>query len=162
MSTAMLSFDTPHGQFNYRVAAVILRGHEVLLQMIGDQPFWCLPGGRVDFGESAEEALRREIIEELGLAPRIERPLWLVENLYQHDGIRYHEPSLYYLASLPDSCAEAKAMRPWTSIEQDGTRLLNQWHPTASLERVNLVPSFLRTRIPDLPDTLEYILHRED
>lgn len=97
----MLSFNTPDGQFNYRVAAVIVRGDEVLLQVIGAQDYWCLPGGRVDFGESGEEAMRREIIEEIGQEPRIERLLWVVENLYQQNGTRYHEASLYYLASLP-------------------------------------------------------------
>jgi ADP-ribose pyrophosphatase YjhB (NUDIX family) len=173
----MLSFNTPHGQFNYRVAAVILRDAstlspasgdgtaaraEVLLQVIGDQPYWCLPGGRVDFGESAEEAMRREIIEELGLEPRIERPLWVVENLYQQGGTRYHEASLYYLAALPRDCPETAATSPWKTVETDGIPLLNQWHPIDTLESVNLVPSFLRTRLCSLPGTLGYILHRDE
>lgn len=157
----MLSFDTPHGQFNYRVAAVILRGDEVLLQVIGDQPYWCLPGGRVDFGESAEEAVRREMMEELGLEPCIERPLWVVENLYEQDGARYHEASLYYLVTLPAGCAEVEAADPWTTVELDGTPLLNRWHPIDSLESVNLVPSFLRTGLREIPDVLQYILHRD-
>lgn len=158
----MLSFNTPDGQFNYRVAAVILRGNEVLLQRIGDQPYWCLPGGRVDFGEAAAEAMRREIVEELGVEPRIERPLWMVENLYQDNGTRYHEASLYYLASLPGDSPEVTATSPWKTVELDGTPLLNQWHPVDSLESVNLVPSFLRTHLRDLPDRLQYILHRDE
>ena len=157
----MLSFNTSHGQFNYRVAAVILRGDEVLLQVIGAQDYWCLPGGRVDFGESGEEAVRREIVEEIGLEPRIERLVWVVENLYQDNGTRYHEASLYYLASLPEASPEAAATDSWTTVELDGTRLLNQWHPVDTLESVNLVPSFLRTRLRSLPDTLDYILHRD-
>lgn len=158
----MLSFNTTEGQFNYRVAAVILRGNEVLLQVIGAQDYWCLPGGRVDFGESGEEAMRREIIEEIGLEPRIERLVWVVENIYQQNGARYHEASLYYLASLPADSPEASTNRSWTTVELDGTPLLNQWHPITSLESVNLVPSFLRTRLRDLPDSLQYILHRDD
>src|SRR3990172_11571683 len=151
----MLSFNTPHGQFNYRVAAVILRdgpggSTEVLLQVIGSQPYWCLPGGRVDFGEPAEEAMRREIVEELGIKPHIERPLWVVENLYQQNGARFHKISLYYLASLPESCPEANAACPWQTVELDGTPLLNQRHPIDTLESVNLVPSFLRTRLAAL------------
>jgi len=30
--------------------------------------FWCFPGGEVEPGESLEEAIRREMMEELGLA----------------------------------------------------------------------------------------------
>jgi 8-oxo-dGTP pyrophosphatase MutT (NUDIX family) len=157
----MLSFDTPHGQFNYRVAAVIVRGSEVLLQRIGEQPYWCLPGGRVDFGESADEAMRREIIEELGFEPVIERPLWFVENLYRNDGTRYHEASVYYLASLPAVVPDGVSTPAWKTAELDGVPLLNQWHAIDCLAGVDLLPSFLRTRIGDLPETLEYILHRD-
>lgn len=156
----MLSFDTPHGQFNYRVAAVVRRRDEVLLQTIGDADFWCLPGGRVDFGESGEEAIRREIQEELGLQPQVERLLWVVENLYQHNGAAYHEPSLYFLLSLPEDCDAMRARAPWKTAELDGTPLLFEWHPVEGLERLNLVPSFLRRELRVLPQVVHYILHR--
>jgi 8-oxo-dGTP diphosphatase len=57
------------------VAALILRGGEVLIcQRRPDQPMalkWEFPGGKVENGESAEEALRRELDEELGITADI-------------------------------------------------------------------------------------------
>jgi 8-oxo-dGTP diphosphatase len=57
------------------VAALILRGREVLIcQRRPDQPMalkWEFPGGKVENGESAEEALRRELDEELGISADI-------------------------------------------------------------------------------------------
>jgi 8-oxo-dGTP diphosphatase len=57
------------------VAALILRGQEVLIcQRRPDQPMalkWEFPGGKVENGESAEEALRRELDEELGISADI-------------------------------------------------------------------------------------------
>jgi len=61
------------GEFKNRPVAVdgvIVKGDQVLLIKRGIEPEkgkWALPGGHVDWDESAEEALRREIVEETGL-----------------------------------------------------------------------------------------------
>jgi len=48
--------------------AALFRGNKCLIVEIANHPgFWELPGGRLDKGELKEEALRREIKEELGL-----------------------------------------------------------------------------------------------
>jgi len=55
----------------YVAAALILRGDEVLIcQRRPDQPMalkWEFPGGKIESGESPEQALARELNEELGI-----------------------------------------------------------------------------------------------
>lgn len=57
------------------VVALIFRGREVLIcQRRADQPMalkWEFPGGKMEPGESAEEALARELDEELGIDAKI-------------------------------------------------------------------------------------------
>ena len=76
-----ISFVTDEGRFNYRVSAVILDGGRILAMRDERSPYYYLPGGRVKMGERAEDAVLREIREELGIEARIERPLWLSQAL---------------------------------------------------------------------------------
>ena len=77
------------------VAALILRpldqgGEEVLIcQRKADQPMalkWEFPGGKIEAGESPEEALRRELNEELGIVAEIGAPVTQIRHNYRNGG----------------------------------------------------------------------------
>jgi mutator protein MutT len=65
------------------VAAILTNAEQqVLLQLRDDAPglsfagCWTLPGGRVETGEDADDAVRREVLEELSIRPTVS--LWRV------------------------------------------------------------------------------------
>lgn len=105
-------------------AALIVRGGEVLIgQRRPDQPMasqWEFPGGKIESGESPEEALARELEEELGIHAVIGPRVTHIRHNYRHGGavdlvffavhefsgeIRnriYHEVRWVRLEELPD------------------------------------------------------------
>jgi ADP-ribose pyrophosphatase YjhB (NUDIX family) len=92
----MLTFPAGKWRFTYRVGAIIVqRGHVLLMRSI-EEDLWFTPGGRVEAGEAAHDALEREVREELGVAGRIERLLWTNENFFKHRDVRHHELGLYF------------------------------------------------------------------
>lgn len=63
------------GHLRLGCSAILLdeNGTNVLLTRRSDNGQWCLPGGRVDAGESVAEAAAREVQEETGLQVRVKR-----------------------------------------------------------------------------------------
>lgn len=66
---------TPQRAVRYVVAALILREGQILVcQRRAGQPMglkWEFPGGKIELGETPEQALRRELEEELGIEATI-------------------------------------------------------------------------------------------
>jgi 8-oxo-dGTP diphosphatase len=71
-------------------AALIMREGMVLIgQRRSDQPMalqWEFPGGKIESGESPEQALARELDEELGIRATIGAPVTRIRHNYRHGG----------------------------------------------------------------------------
>ena len=71
-------------KFNYRVCAIIISNNKILAMHDERSPYFYLPGGRVQMGETAEHAVVREVEEELDITPKIIRPLWLNQSFFRN------------------------------------------------------------------------------
>lgn len=155
----MISFGVSGARFTYRVAGVCIHDGHVLTHKSDMDDFYALPGGRVEIMESSEDALRREMREELGVGIRIERLLWIIENLFTYEGHASHELGLYYLMSLDGADSfydKSKAIRCL-----DAPHLTLQWLPLAELRSFKVLPTLLTSRLFDLPSTPQRILHED-
>ena len=71
-------------------AALIVRGSEILIgQRRPNQPMalkWEFPGGKIEPGESPQQALARELQEELGITATIGPLVTRIRHNYRHGG----------------------------------------------------------------------------
>ncbi|PGO23425.1 DNA mismatch repair protein MutT [Bacillus cereus] len=77
-------------KFHHIVRAIMIKDEKLLVaEYIGHHYF--LPGGHVEIGESAENALIRELREELGVTCSIKQFLGVIENQWQAKETLHHE-----------------------------------------------------------------------
>lgn len=102
------------------IGALIIQDGCVVLVERGREPlkgYWSLPGGALEVGETIEEGLRREVLEETGLQVRSTGLVEVFERIMREpDGrVRYHYVLLDYLCRAAggvlcaaDDCARAE------------------------------------------------------
>lgn len=138
----MISFDAGTHLFHFRAAAVVLRGSHVLLHQLEGDDFWALPGGRVELGEAAADAIVREFSEELGVKVECGEFLGVAENFFLHAGKPHHEVGLYFAATPDPNSPLATSQGPYLGAE--GHRPLRfAWFDRMSLQSVDIRPRFL-------------------
>ena len=149
--------DLRFGQFNYRVAGVIIEDGHALLHRGERDDHWVLPGGRCQLMEHSRDALARELREELEEEVEVGRLLWFAEMFFGERGQHWHELSMFYEARLAQSSAWRDMTRSYR-IEDGGVQLIFQWFPLARAAKINLVPLFLREGLAQLPAAPQHLL----
>ncbi len=108
------------------VAAIIRKGDKIFATQrgYGDwKDWWEFPGGKMESGETPEEALKREILEELSAEISVDEFLCTVE----HDYPQFHLTMHCYLCSLVTEALhlnEHEAARWLTKNELDSVKWL--------------------------------------
>jgi ADP-ribose pyrophosphatase YjhB (NUDIX family) len=99
-------------------------------------------GGGLDFGESSEAAIIREIREELGAAIQAPQLLGVLESVFQYEGKPGHEIVFVYDAQFVD---DALYDRAELEVQEGKRRFKARWRSLDELrgEPVMLVPEGL-------------------
>ena len=147
-----ISFKSGNAKFNYRVCAMMISDGKILAMHDDRSPYYYLPGGRVAIGETAENAVIREVQEELGVTPKIVRPLWLNQAFFTEDvdNLNYHELCIYFLMDITDTDLLTRG-KQFTSNE--GHRIHTfEWLEFERLKDEYFYPLFLKKDIFNFPN----------
>lgn len=153
-----ISFLMDEKKFNYRVCAIITNDNRILAVKDEVSPYYYLPGGRVHLGERAEDAVIREVKEELRIDSKIDRALWLNQSFFKEDvtKIDFHEICIYFLMDLNEEEKSKLLNRGDSFVLEEGKHTLNfEWLKFESLEDLYFYPNFIKKKIMNLPKTLE-------
>lgn len=77
--------------FHHLARGIFIADKKVLLAKAKGYTNSFLPGGHIEFGESAKDALKREVGEELGINCTVGRFLGVVEHKWEKDGVLHCE-----------------------------------------------------------------------
>lgn len=112
---------------------VCVRGGKILLCRAKGGSSTYLPGGHIEFGETGRQALRREILEEIGAEASVGRFIGVVENAFTQHGKPHAEINLVYEFDMDVESVCAK--EDWIEFE---------WRDIGGLADANLLPEAFR------------------
>ncbi|HZY64491.1 MAG TPA: NUDIX hydrolase [Rubrobacteraceae bacterium] len=132
--------------FGIRVGAVVERDGKILLvchQKPGRAPYWVLPGGRLEPGETIPECAERELAEETGLDARFSEVLYVSE--FMREGRHTVDVTVRTMVN-PD---EEARLGSDPEVEEGSEPTLKElrWMEVSSLRDIELLPAWIRDRL---------------
>ena len=135
-----------NGLLNIRVGAIIMKNGKIL--MVGNKirpEYLYSVGGRIKFGETAEEAVIREVLEETGIRMEVDRLGFVHENYFYGEadfnrGKLIYEISFFFYMKVPENFEPISQ-----SFTEDGHAEFLKWITLDS--SIKYYPEFFRTEL---------------
>ena len=147
------------GILNIRVGAIIMKDGKILMVGNGRSDYLYSVGGRIKFGETAEKAVIREVLEETGVKMEVDRLGFVHENYFYGDahsnlGKQIYEISFFFYMKVPTDFEPIS-----DSFTEDNCKEFLQW---VSLdEDIKMYPTFFKMELKDPMDTVRYFVTDE-
>ena len=133
--------------FGVRATALILQNRKLLVTKDKDKYYTI--GGAIQVDERTEDAVVREVREELGVKAQAGQLAFVVENRFEQAGIHYHNIEFHYLVDLLEDAP--------LIMQEDEKSQPCEWIDLDQLQNIQLVPAFLKIALPNWDGQLRHI-----
>ena len=140
-------------KLNIRACAIIIHDNKLLVHNNVNESHVALVGGRVKIGESSEQTLKREIMEEMGKKIEIIEYVSTIENFFEADDMPYHEIMFVYRVDFKNE-EDKKIIDTIHNIEGED-ELRYDWIDLDKIDEYPLKPVILK----DLLKNNKYLGH---
>ena len=145
-------FKQDHQVCGIRASALIC--HENCILAVKYKPGYYAPvGGAIQVGEDSTDAIRREVMEELGTDCTVKELAFIVENQFIEENAHWHTIEFHYLVELE------KYQTSYKVVETDGTYSC-EWLPLDALDSYDFRPSFLKEELSKWNGTVKHIISK--
>lgn len=148
--------------FRYRAAAIIIEDDCVLFAGNEVEDYYYSIGGGVHLGESSEEAVKREVLEETGVQYEVDYLAIIHENFFVGSvglkGLDCHEICFYYMMK-PKGNKNLKSHSH--SLTMDGVKETMHWIPIEDLDKYKAYPTFMKEYLKSDHKGIEHIITDE-
>ena len=127
---------------NVRTSGILIHDNKILLHKNINEEHYALLGGRVAIGENSEEALRREIMEELGKEIEITGYVTTIENLFEMKNSKYYE--ILFVHNIEFKDEENKKILETMQNKEGKEYLRYEWVDINKLEKYDLRPKAMK------------------
>ena len=129
-------------KLNIRACAIIIHDNKLLVHNNVNESHVALVGGRVKIGESSEQTLKREIMEEMGKKIEIIEYVSTIENFFEADDMPYHEIMFVYRVDFKNE-EDKKIIETIHNVEGED-ELRYDWIDLDKIDEYPLKPDILK------------------
>ena len=144
-------------RFGVRVGAIIYNEDKTKILLENqDNGRYMFPGGRIDVHENSENAIIRELKEELNLEANLKLK-YVVEMFLSSPKTKYHEIGFYYLTTMKENAIQ----NSFKSLDGDG---IFEWVSILDLKKYNILAKPVSDKVINREITneeLEHLVYRE-
>ena len=151
-------FSTDEYICDIRTVAVLVKDNKILVQRERNGNEYALPGGHVKIGETLEDGLIRETLEEMGVKINCNRLLWSEACFWKWNGRKAHTIAFYYLVELCENQAIPDT-GDFISLK-DNCNVVLGWMPIDELQNVTIYPEFLKKEIYKLNEPMKHFVSK--